>query len=156
MVVTVAEELQKHAVARLVVDPVTISTSGDALATQVVWILLWLFIFKLTNYSIAMLSLVLVILEDMIDLVCAWALQGVVEAIQAHLMPIATIITPNILEASQFLGEIADRWVVEAKEQALLRTIIVSLIEECQNMLDMILSKAAFLYMASSLAFSDL
>ena len=31
-------------------------------------------------------------------------LQGVIEAIQTHLLPIATIVTPNIPEASQLLG----------------------------------------------------
>ncbi|GAB4815842.1 hypothetical protein N2152v2_002888 [Parachlorella kessleri] len=63
VVEAVAEALQQHAMGCVVVDPVTVSTSGDALATQ-----------------------------------------GVVEAIQTHLLPIATIVTPNIPEASALLG----------------------------------------------------
>ena len=35
----------------------------------------------------------------------ALATQGVVEAVQAHLLPIATIVTPNIPEASALLGK---------------------------------------------------
>ncbi|PSC75210.1 thiamine biosynthetic bifunctional enzyme chloroplastic isoform C [Micractinium conductrix] len=62
VVEAVAEELQAQGLVKLVVDPVLVSTSGDALATN-----------------------------------------GVAEAIKTHLLPLATIVTPNIPEASKLL-----------------------------------------------------
>ncbi|EFN53733.1 hypothetical protein CHLNCDRAFT_58425 [Chlorella variabilis] len=62
VVEAVAQELQAQGLVKLVVDPVLVSTSGDALATA-----------------------------------------GVVEAIRAHLFPLATIVTPNVPEASKLL-----------------------------------------------------
>ncbi|KAL4420336.1 hypothetical protein ABPG77_006143, partial [Micractinium sp. CCAP 211/92] len=64
VVEAVAEELQAQGLVKLVVDPVLVSTSGDALATT-----------------------------------------GVAEAIKAHLLPLATIVTPNIPEASKLLDD---------------------------------------------------
>ena len=59
----VAEQVQKHKVAALVVDPVLVATSGDSLAAS-----------------------------------------EVVQALKAHLFPLATVITPNLPEASALLG----------------------------------------------------
>ncbi|KAI3425347.1 hypothetical protein D9Q98_009111 [Chlorella vulgaris] len=62
IVEAVAAELQERGLVRLVVDPVLVSTSGDALAVS-----------------------------------------GVVEALKTHLLPLATIVTPNVPEASKLL-----------------------------------------------------
>ena len=59
----VAEQVQRHKVAALVVDPVLVATSGDSLAAS-----------------------------------------QVVQALKAHLFPLATLITPNLPEASALLG----------------------------------------------------
>lgn len=59
----VAEQVQRHKVSTLVVDPVLVATSGDSLATS-----------------------------------------EVVQALKAHLFPLATVITPNLPEASALLG----------------------------------------------------
>ncbi|KAI7844455.1 hypothetical protein COHA_001959 [Chlorella ohadii] len=64
VVEAVAEELQNRGLVRLVVDPVLVSTSGDALATA-----------------------------------------GVADALKQHLLPLATVITPNIPEACKLLGD---------------------------------------------------
>jgi hydroxymethylpyrimidine kinase/phosphomethylpyrimidine kinase/thiamine-phosphate diphosphorylase len=66
IVAAVAQELQDGGLVRLVVDPVLVATSGDALAAT-----------------------------------------GVVEALKAHLLPLATVVTPNIPEASKLLDGLA-------------------------------------------------
>ena len=63
IVVAVAESLQKHAIANIVVDPVMIAKSGDALLRS-----------------------------------------DAVDALRAHLLPLATVVTPNIPEAETLTG----------------------------------------------------
>ena len=60
----VGEQVQRHKVSALVVDPVLVATSGDSLAAS-----------------------------------------EVVQALKAHLFPLATVITPNLPEASALLGD---------------------------------------------------
>lgn len=59
----VAEQVQRHQVSALVVDPVLVATSGDSLAGS-----------------------------------------EVAQALKTHLFPLATVITPNLPEASALLG----------------------------------------------------
>ncbi len=63
IVVAVAASLQKHAIANIVVDPVMIAKSGDALLRS-----------------------------------------DAVEALRTHLLPLATVVTPNIPEAETLTG----------------------------------------------------
>lgn len=69
LIETVAETLKKHAVKKIVLDPVMVAQSGDKL------------------------------LQD-----------DAVEAIKAHLMPLADVVTPNIPEASVLTGRQLKRW----------------------------------------------